>query len=271
MTEFYRYAAFISYSSKDSSFAKKLHTALEKYTIPKTLGQFDLTNGGKPNRVYPVFRDREELPAGDLGSTLEAALRASGALIVICSPYSANSPWVEKEIEYFKSIGRGDRIFSIIAPNAPLEEKGQDATIKSIPKALINGNDLPLAADVRPSKDGFRNAWLKIVAGLIGVNAGTLQDREKRRQKKQKTLWGSIAAIMLIGIFIGSWAYLIPQTTYAKNYVRVFGAWQPVDEIHKTTAQKRNTSYKFTRRGQFRPYHRVDSVSYTHLTLPTKA
>jgi hypothetical protein len=61
MAELYRYAAFISYSSKDAPFARRLHRALESYGIPASLGSFNLIGGGKRNRIYPVFRDREEL------------------------------------------------------------------------------------------------------------------------------------------------------------------------------------------------------------------
>ena len=60
MISAYRYAAFISYSSKDSAFAVRLHRALESYRIPRALGSFQVVGGGKPNRVYPVFRDRDE-------------------------------------------------------------------------------------------------------------------------------------------------------------------------------------------------------------------
>src|SRR5258708_9888448 len=75
MAELYRYAAFISYSSKDGRFARRLHRALERYGIPAALGKFDLLGGdGKPNRVYPVFRDREELAAGDLAERIQARL-----------------------------------------------------------------------------------------------------------------------------------------------------------------------------------------------------
>ena len=119
MAELYRYAAFISYSSKDAKFAQRLHRALESYHIPKQLGTFDLVGGGKNNRIFPVFRDREELPSGDLGEEITAALRASNALIVVCSPNAAASPWVNMEIEAFLALGRRNRIFAIIHPDAP--------------------------------------------------------------------------------------------------------------------------------------------------------
>jgi hypothetical protein len=192
MSELFRYAAFISYSSKDAAFAKRLHRALEAYGVPSALGSFDLIGGGKKNRIYPVFRDREELAAGDLGERIEASLRASAALIVVCSPNSAASPWVQKEIDFFATMRR-ERIFAIIAEDAPIvDETGADATPLSLPPAfrgdaLTDPNALePLAADARKGKDGFRNAWLKLVAGMVGVTPGQIIDRDRKRRRQQR-------------------------------------------------------------------------------------
>ena len=198
MTDLYRYAAFISYSSKDAAFARRLHRALESYGIPSSLGKFDLIGGGKANRIYPVFRDREELSAGHLGDQIEANLRASASLIVVCSPDGAASPWVQKEIEYFAGQGRHAKIFAIIPDTAPLvDEHGADATQACFPPAFrgdaLAGDKLePLAADARKGKDGFRNAWLKLVAGMVGVTPGQIIDRDRRRRAQQRM--GAIAA-----------------------------------------------------------------------------
>lgn len=209
MSDLYRFAAFISYSSKDAAFARRLHRALESYHIPTSLGRFDLIGSGKKNRIFPVFRDREELPSGELGEAIEAALKASNALIIVCSPHAAASPWVNKEIETFLAQGRHNRIFAIIADDAPLLDKaGADATIANFPLAfrgegLANGAQgfEPLAADARKGKDGFRNAWLKIVAGLLGINAGALQDRDrKQRRAQRRALAGAAAAVALLCI-----------------------------------------------------------------------
>ncbi|HYD73233.1 MAG TPA: TIR domain-containing protein, partial [Candidatus Binatia bacterium] len=208
MAELYRYAAFISYSSKDAKFAQRLHRALESYTIPKALGTFDLIGGGKKNRIYPVFRDREELSPGHLGERIEAALKASNALVVVCSPNGAASPWVQKEIHYFVSLGRRDRIFAIIAEDAPLADKsGADCTETCFPPAfrsdaLEDAAALePLAADARKEKDGFRNAWLKLVAGLVGVSPGQLLDRDKRlrMQRTVRNVSVSLVSVALLG------------------------------------------------------------------------
>ncbi len=210
MADAFRYAAFISYSSKDAAFAQKLHRALESYGIPSALGKFDLLEGaGKRNRIYPVFRDREELAAGDLSERIAASLKASRALIVVCSPNAAASPWVEKEIQSFVALGRRENIFAIIAEDAPaFDAEGREATPACFPPAF-RGNALadagalePLAADARKGKDGFRKAWLKIVAGLIGVTPGQLIDRDRRRRMQQRLLLTGVAAVGVLAASI---------------------------------------------------------------------
>ncbi|HEY2815709.1 MAG TPA: toll/interleukin-1 receptor domain-containing protein, partial [Casimicrobiaceae bacterium] len=180
--ELFRYAAFLSYSSKDAAFAKRLHGALESFRIPKALGHFDLA--GKLNRVYPVFRDREELAAGDLDEELQAALRASSGLIVVCSTNAVASRWVNNEIQYFCSLGRKHRVFAIIAEDEPNDPRSGTPELEFFPAALREGAGEVLSADARKSGDGFRNAWLKVVAGLLCVNAGALQDRDRQQRRR---------------------------------------------------------------------------------------
>src|ERR1700761_8157038 len=96
-----KFAAFISYSHADAKTAKWLHGAIERYRLPRGLEGLGL-KGAKLGRV---FRDEEELAsASELGDTLEAAIRASRTLIVICSPAAVRSKWVGREILTFKRM-----------------------------------------------------------------------------------------------------------------------------------------------------------------------
>ncbi|GAM99839.1 hypothetical protein U91I_03494 [alpha proteobacterium U9-1i] len=56
-----------------------------------------------------------------------------------------------------------------------------------------------MAADARPSKDGFRNALLKIVAGLIGVSPGQLIDRDAARRRGRLVRNAALAVIATLG------------------------------------------------------------------------
>ena len=91
----FKYRAFISYSHADTSWAKWLHRALENFTIDKDLVGRETATGTIPNALRPIFRDRDDFTAGHaLSDQTLAALDASQALIVICSPASAKSHYV---------------------------------------------------------------------------------------------------------------------------------------------------------------------------------
>src|SRR5829696_8803597 len=95
----HRYRAFISYSKKDQHHAKRLHSALETYRVPKGI-EAPLQ---RDRRLGRFFRDDDEMGASrDLGATLRDALENSENLIVICSPHAARSKWVNAEILHFK-------------------------------------------------------------------------------------------------------------------------------------------------------------------------
>jgi hypothetical protein len=116
----FTYWAFISYSHVDEPHAKWLHQSLEGYRVPKALRSQDTRLEPVPARLFPVFRDRDELSAAPrLGERIERALEQSRYLIVICSPAAATSPWVNKEVAFFKALGREDCVLSLIVDGEP--------------------------------------------------------------------------------------------------------------------------------------------------------
>ncbi|MEM9617737.1 MAG: tetratricopeptide repeat protein [Pseudomonadota bacterium] len=186
----FRYAAFISYSHSDEAAAGWLHRALEGFKPPEGLAIPAKGALPRADKLAPVFRDREELASGaDLPSLITTALEASGALIVLCSPRSAQSQWVNQEIRAFRDMHGDDRIFALIVegdpaddiscfPPALLEKVGPDGAILPEPRE-------PLAADIRPGKDGKPLAKLKLAAGLMGVGLDDLARREDARARKR--------------------------------------------------------------------------------------
>jgi len=162
----YKYWAFISYSHSDATWAQWLHRALESYRIPRRLRQ--IGSEQLPKRLYPVFRDRDELPtAPSLSQKIREALAASRFLIVICSPRSAVSPWVNQEIKLFQEQGRLSQILCLIVDGEPNANPAL-GQLECFAPALLR--DEPLAADVRTGKDSRDIAKLKLVAGIIGVS-----------------------------------------------------------------------------------------------------
>ena len=107
MSDNFKYFAFISYSSYDIEWGKRLQRKLEHYRLPATLcSEHNLPR----NPIKPVFFAPTDIQPGDLDEELQERLRSARHLIVICSPNSAKSAWVGKEIEYFHSLGRAKNI-----------------------------------------------------------------------------------------------------------------------------------------------------------------
>ncbi len=191
-----RYSAFISYSHLDKRWAAWLHRSIETYRLPKSVRGRPGPFGPIAAKLPPVFRDREELSAAaDLGGALNAALAQSETLIVICSPHSAGSRWVNEEIRQFISLGRGARIFCLITAG----ESGPTATAYMPPALLEGGRPEPLAADVRKGKDGAGPAKLKLIAGILGLSYDELRHREASRHQQRLT---AIAAASVAGLVL---------------------------------------------------------------------
>lgn len=219
----YRYWAFISYSHADKAWGDWLHRALETYRVPKHLvGKIGLF-GPVPRRLYPIFRDREELSvSSSLGAKIQQALQQSRSLIVICSPRSARSRWVNEEIKYFKGLHREDRILALIVagePNAGESSAGVSPEEECFPEALrfrsgANGEltpelTEPIAGDARKGKDGRLNAKLKLIAGLVAVDYDALKQREQERRRRYLvglTTLASTVALAMMGLTIFAFA-----------------------------------------------------------------
>jgi len=209
-----KYWAFISYSHKDAPVADWLHKKLETYRVPRSLVGTPSRDGTVPERLIPVFRDRDELPtSSQLGDNLQKALQQSRYLVVICSPASAQSRWVEEEIRAFKGWHGRDRIIALIASGIPNASEGSSPEQESFPYSMrfegLGADSTPvrvepIAADLRPDGDGRPRAFLKIVAGLLGVGFDDLYQREKRREQRRRLLLGggiAVALLVLAGVY----------------------------------------------------------------------
>ena len=187
----FKFTAFISYSHKDSDWAKWIQRQIEHYRLPARLAK----EQGIGRKLGKVFRDREELSTGqNLGDHLLDALNNSANLIVICSPHAVNSQWVGQEIEHFKAIGRGNRIFCLLV----------DGGAESLPPQLLTntaGEPLePLAADPREHADGRRLAKLKLIAGMLELQLDQLVQRDRARQRYLMSLYFSgLMAFLAVG------------------------------------------------------------------------
>lgn len=184
-----RYDAFISYrhAELDLYIAKKVHKGLETFRVPRAVAK----KSGKKN-IKRVFRDQEELPIGsDLGENISSALAESEFLLVICSPRTPESYWVQKEISTFIQMHDREHVLAILVEGEPED---------SFPEQLLkdeNGNPVePLAADVRGRTKSEINKKLKteimrLAAPLLHCSYDDLRQRHRERRMKK------IAAVSL--------------------------------------------------------------------------
>jgi tetratricopeptide (TPR) repeat protein len=184
----FRYKAFVSYSHQDQAWGRWVQRALENYRVPRHLVGKQGAFGIVPPRLSPVFRDREDLSsAADLSGSIKHEMEQAETLVVICSPACAQSRWVNEEIRYFRSLGRGDRIHGLIVEGEP---DSTDPEVNCFPSAMIvdrEGNTIePLAADARKWADGKLLAKLKLIAGILGIR---LDDLRRRDMQRRHRLW----------------------------------------------------------------------------------
>ena len=251
----YRFWAFISYSSKDAAVAKKLHKALETYSIPKDLCGRPGRDGLIPKKLFPIFRDRDELPlASDLGSTIEDALKASRYLIVLCSKRSAQSRWVNEEVRIFKKLGREDRILALIVDGEPSASNipGLEAE-ECFPEALrfkvdAEGNITkeptePIAGDLRKGGDGWTVAFLKAMAGITGLGYNAFAQREKKRKRVRQALTGMAGIALAVGGFF-YWDYVRVKVHYYEGFVLRYGVPEGIGEVSEDAVHQRFCTLK---------------------------
>ncbi len=205
------YAAFISYRHRplDTAVAARLHRLIEHYRVPK-----ELRHGGQKT-VGRVFRDRDELPlSSDLTTELREALDHAAFLIVICSPDTPQSIWVDREIEYFLRSHDRDHVLAVLAAGT------QDI---SFPKRLTeiyaaDGVTVveqvePLAANIADETNPFtplehllphrlrvlrrlRGEFLRLMAALLHCPYDTLRQRARQyRQRRALAAAGTVAVV----------------------------------------------------------------------------
>lgn len=205
------YAAFLSYSHSDRRWADWLHGALEGYRVPRAVAGRPGPDGPIPDRLSPIFRDREELAAAaDLSAEIKAALEASRALVVLCSPAAATSRWTNTEIEQYRALHPDRPVLAAIVAGEPFasELAGREAE-ECFPPALRQRFDAdgkpsgerhePIAADFRERGDGRQLGLMKLVAGLLGVPLDEIARREAQRRQRRLTL---IAAVAIVGMLV---------------------------------------------------------------------
>ena len=204
MEQQFKYFAFISYNSKDTAWGKKLQKKLEHYRMPATLCS---EHGWKRTPISPIFFAPTDIQPGGLSNELQERLRASQHLIVICSPNSAKSEWVGREIEFFHNLGRTNNIHFFIVEGSP--HSGNPETECFNP--VIDKLGLPEILGANIHEKIYRWPWLnkerayvQLISKLLGVEFDSIWQRHKRLLVRRIVAW-SIGSLAVIGALIGVW------------------------------------------------------------------
>ncbi len=203
MNDTFKYFAFISYNAKDTAWGKRLQKKLEHYKMPAALCS---EHGWKRKPIRPVFFAPTDIQPGGLSNELQERLKAAQHLIVICSPNSAKSEWVGREIEYFHSLGRANNIHFFIVDGTP--HSGNPETECFNP--VIDKLGLPEILGANIHEKIYRWPWLnkerayvQLISKLLGVEFDAIWQRHKRQLIRHSLLWaagGLLVLATLIGV-----------------------------------------------------------------------
>ncbi|MBQ9355837.1 MAG: toll/interleukin-1 receptor domain-containing protein [Prevotella sp.] len=205
----YKYFAFISYNSKDTAWGKRVQRKLENYRMPATLCS---EHGWERKPIKPVFFAPTDIQPGGLTAELQDRLRASRNLVVICSPNSARSQWVGKEIEYFHSLGRTKDIHFFIVDGQP--HSGDPDTECFNP--VVDTLGLPEILGANIHEKNYRWPWLnrerayvQLVTKLLGVEFDSIWQRHRRMLRRRIALW-TLGIVAVIAALVAVWRASVP-------------------------------------------------------------
>lgn len=207
----FKYFAFISYNSKDTEWGKRLQKKLENYRMPATLCS---EHGWERTPIKPVFFAPTDIQGGGLSAELQQRLRDSQNLIVICSPNSAKSQWVGKEIAFFHQLGRTEQIHFFIVDGVP--NSGNEDTECFNP--IIQKLGLPeiLGANIHERTQTYpftniswpwmdkQRAYVQLISKLLNVEFDSIWQRHKRQLIEKAVAW-TIGIIVVLATLIGVW------------------------------------------------------------------
>jgi WD40 repeat protein len=221
----YKYWAFISYSHKDVQWGRWFFAKLKRYRIPRELaGQPAPYGPTTPTKLKRIFRDKAEMPASpDLWGQIRTALEKSRYLIVLCSPHSRASDYVDKEIRVFKQLGREDRILPVIVggkPNASEVEKEEECFPLALLRRIGPDGELsdeecgdPHALNVSACgrlhrllywfidrEDTPKDALQKLVASILRCDLAELKQEDRKRRRRSIGALAS-SSLLLLAVF----------------------------------------------------------------------
>jgi WD40 repeat protein len=209
------YDAFISYShAADQRLAAALERALQAFARP-----------WNRRRALDIFRDEGNLNLSDhLWRSIQQALTSSRYFIYLASPQAAQSPWVAREIGYWKTHRERDRFIVLwtdgsIAWDAPLADF-DPARSTAIPDALRGAFEgEPFYLDMRWTRDEndltlandrFKKQVVQLAATLRGLAvedmAGEEAEQYRRTLRVRNLTIAGLATLSVLALLAAGFA-----------------------------------------------------------------
>ena len=202
LTEF-RYRAFVSYSHEsDARLAASLQQSLSRIAKP----WYRL-------RTMRIFLDKTSLSANPaLWPTIEQALEESEYFLLLASPVSAKSTWVQKEVGWWQQNRSADRLVICLTDGVILWDGSAGDfdwnRTNAIPPSLRGAySSEPLYADFRAAKTAnrygssdpvYRSALLDVAAPLMGRSKDDLDGEDIRMHRRTERIAWAVALFMII-------------------------------------------------------------------------
>ncbi len=226
----YKYFAFISYSRKDSAAAKWLQRHLEWFRFPVKLVPEE-ARPGHPKYVRPVYRDKTNLEIDDshYWENIQGAIEQSRFLIVLCSPDSASSGPVDKEVLHFLEDPQRSDPLSHVAPVILRGNVGSRDDSECLCPALLRQGDrlsdrnLPtMVPDAGESeKTGWENGFVAVASYLLRIDRAALSDhckREERKRARRRGIWVAVFAVLAVMAVVGGVIAWLQRIEANNNY-----------------------------------------------------
>ena len=205
----YNYYAFISYSRKDKAAARYLQGRLESYRYPAVLVDEE-HKPANPKYLRRIFRDTSDLDVtqSNFTESIDRHIAESRYLVVLCSPRSQQSVWVDREIVRFLETHDNDlqRIFPVI-----LEGEVPDCLPERLRLPEFFNRNIPtmIPDDASSQKEGWEHGFLQLVGCLLNVSIAKITDRFQKAKQAvlRRIIFGTLAALAVtIGLTV--WALI---------------------------------------------------------------
>ena len=197
------YKAFISYSHAiDDRLAPALQASLQRFAKP-----------WNQLRAMRVFVDKASLSANPgLWSTIEAALADSEYFILLASPSSAQSFWVQKEVETWLQLGRANRLLIVLTGGEirwSLQDRAVDAAATTALPGVLQGvlQEEPLYTDLQWVRQEehlslqdprFTDAVAGLAATIRGISKDDLYGEHVAQHRKVVRLRRVVIAALAV-------------------------------------------------------------------------